>query len=172
MPEENDAAYWAAQAAALKYLGTRLKTAAEVEKKLRELEFEPDTCAAVLDFLHRYGYVDDARVARAYIRDCARFHPRGWLRLQRELAEKGVAPAVIAAALEEARDRGDLNEEGAAYGLVAKRNPDLSDPREKRRTAAFLERRGYRWDTIRQALERWAEETEAAGEEEEKEKPR
>lgn len=167
MPEENDAVYWAAQAAALKYLGTRLKTAAEVEKKLQDLDFDPDTCAAVLDFLRRYGYVDDAKVARAYIRDCARFHPRGWLRLQRELTEKGVAPAIITAALEEARDTGALNEEGAAYALVAKKAPDLRDLREKRRMASFLERRGYRWETIRRALERWEEESGAAAPEEE-----
>ena len=155
MPEESDAVYWAAQAAALKFLGTRLKTAADVEKKLQDLDFD------------RYGYVDDAKVARAYIRDCARFHPRGWLRLQRELTEKGVAPAIITAALEEARDTGALNEEGAAYALVAKKAPDLRDLREKRRIASFLERRGYRWETIRRALERWEEESGAAAPEEE-----
>ena len=157
MNKEETPAYWEAQAAALRYLGVRLKSGAEVDQKLEALGFEPEIRAEVLAFLCRYGYVDDAKYARAYIRDSARFHPKGRLRLQQELREKGVTAGIIQAALEETLATGELNEAGSAYALVEKKAPDLSDEREKRRIIGFLERRGYGWETIRQALERWRE---------------
>ena len=148
--------YWQAQAAALKFLGTRLKTEAQVDQKLQTLGYPEEIREAVMAFLREYGYVNDAGFCDSFIRDRVRFHPCGRFRLEMELRQKGVEPAVIHAAL----DRAELDETGEVLELLRRKRFDAAQatPEEKRKIATFLQRRGFSRETVREAFRLAAEE--------------
>lgn len=155
MKNEQDAAYWSAQAVAVRYVERRLRTAEEVRRKLSEKDFEADTINQVLAFLMRYDYVNDDTYCRAYIRDSARFHPKGRRRLLRELTGRGVARHVAETAL----DQELLDEEDAAYRLLCKKiaHPEELTPKERQKAVSFLIRRGYSWQVVENAFARMEE---------------
>ena len=91
------------------------------------------------------GYVDDAAFARAWAETRARGRKIGRRGSRRELAAKGVAPALIAAALDAAF--GEVGERVRAREAAARRLGALSRrecaPRAPSRLRDFLLRRGY-----------------------------
>lgn len=84
---------------ALAFLAVRPRSEAEVRRRLREKAVPPDDIDAVVARLQRAGYLDDREFARYWITERARSSPRGARLLRGELRNKGVAPAIIDAAL-------------------------------------------------------------------------
>lgn len=157
----------AAMQVALDYLGYRARTEREVRQKLARRDFGEAVIERTLARLRETGYLDDAAYARSYVE--ARFRNRGYgpQRLRTDLLRRGVAPALIDAALEAEVEEDAVLE--AARGHAARRWPRLAgepDPRKRRRKLSdFLLRRGFRYDTVRRVVEELAsgsEESEAA----------
>jgi regulatory protein len=109
---------------------------------LRRRGAPPDVAAAVVAELVARGYVDDAAFARAWVQTrSARGY--GADRLRAELRRRGVAPAVVEAALA-AIDADSALERARA--LARRRLPVLRRARPDRvaiRLADALRRRGY-----------------------------
>jgi regulatory protein len=109
----------------------------------------PIARAVVADLVAR-GYVDDAAFARAWAETRARGRKIGRARLGRELAAKGVAPPLIAAALEAAF--GEVGEGVRGREAAARRLGALSRRsagRAPSRLRDFLLRRGYPATVVR-----------------------
>ncbi|MBE6037038.1 MAG: 4'-phosphopantetheinyl transferase superfamily protein [Clostridiales bacterium] len=145
---------------ALAFLNVKERTEAEVRKKLREKEYDSGTIDEVLDYLRGYSYVNDEDYCRRYIR-WGSSRGRGPLRLEKELAEKGLPRDLIRSALAEFRSEAEAAEEAAdpffeaalAEGLrIAERAEELDQ-----RTAAKILRRlaskGYSAGIAYQVLE-------------------
>ena len=86
---------------ALKLLGRRELSAADLRSRLIDREHPPEEVDAAIEKLKEIRAVDDERVARAYARTASKVKGRGRLRVTRELQAMGIARDVIAAAVSE-----------------------------------------------------------------------
>jgi regulatory protein len=146
----------AARARALRYLETRERSRAEVERRLARYGYGPALIADVVAWLTHLGYVDDRRFAQWFARARSR-NSWGPRRITHDLLQRGVDRSVIADVVGAMRPQGD-----AAAEVVAELAATLerrfarelaADPaKAERRIAAFLERRGHGWEVIRSVL--------------------
>ncbi|HEY2988371.1 MAG TPA: regulatory protein RecX [Candidatus Binatia bacterium] len=137
---------------ALKFLGYRARSEAEVRTKLTQSGFPPKIIGPTLGKLRSLKLLDDEAFARTFIQ--GRIEGRGYgpLRLARELRQKGIAQALVARVLDEAFGRQEGKERARALMEKRFRGKDLSDAKNLRRAVAFLQRRGYRDAVIAEIL--------------------
>jgi len=136
---------------AVRYLGSRPRSQAEIERYLRGKEYGEEVIAATVARLHGQGYLDDASFAQYWRENRDRFRPRSAAALRAELRQKGVDRETTAAALE------GLDEEAAAWAAVESklsRWQDLPVEEFNQKVAGFLGRRGFGYATIRTVCRR------------------
>ena len=144
----------AAKRAAIDAVSQRGRTSAEIRRSLSQRGFSEAAVDEAIAELERYGYLDDEAFAQAFVEARGGAGGHGPQRLRADLLKKGVARGAIDAALEtlEADDLLD-----SARALAAKRWAALAsetDPRKRRKkTSDFLLRRGFGFDTVRQAVD-------------------
>jgi len=143
--------------AALKLLERTRRTRRDLERRLKEKDFDAATIASTLDRLAEVGLVDDVEFARAWLAGRWGRKPSGWRRLVQELRAKGISEEDAERARELLSERGSAPDEvGSAAKLVAqarKRYARLEPQAQRQRLYALLARRGYDSDVIRRALE-------------------
>lgn len=137
---------------ALSYLEHRERSASEVKAHLSAKGFGGDEIEEELGHLKELRYVDDARYCGDYIRYGAG-KGRGPVRLQMELAEKGIDAGLIREALEESFDR--QVENGAAMKEAKKllrqgdeEKGDCPDEKTLAKIGRKLNSLGYHSDVI------------------------
>ena len=145
----------ASEAAALERVGRLLverpRSEAEVRQRLERAGTAPETIDQVVTRLRRSGDLDDGSFARVWVENRMTFRPRGAALLRAELRRKGVASTEIDSALAE------VDEPEAAWAAVqraAQRWAGLDPSARRQKLYAFLQRRGFDHDTIRQVLHR------------------
>lgn len=145
--------------AAYRYLARSPRSRTEVEHRLWEKNYPEPVIRQVIQRLEEYRYLDDQAFARQWARD--RLIRRHWgpARLRVELQRKGIAKEWIEEALRELFN--EKGEEAVAMEFVAQRlkGRGLRDPREYRRSFAYLLRRGYSPDVIEAVLRRLKKES-------------
>ena len=143
--------------AALKLLERTRRTRRDLERRLKEKDFDAATIATTLDRLTEVGLIDDVEYARAWLAGRWGRKPSGWRRLVQELRAKGISEEDAERARELLSERGSAPDEvGSAAKLVAqarKRYARLEPQAQRQRLYALLARRGYDSDVIRRALE-------------------
>lgn len=143
--------------AALKLLERTRRTRRDLERRLKEKDFDAATIATTLDRLTEVGLIDDVEYARAWLAGRWGRKPSGWRRLVQELRAKGISEEDAERARELLSERGSAPDEvGSAAKLVAqarKRYARLEPQAQRQRLYALLARRGYDGDVIRRALE-------------------
>jgi regulatory protein len=138
--------------AAWRFLAHRERTEVEVQARLERNDVEAELIAEVLDELRRGGYVDDAGFARRFAEDRRNLDGWGAARIERRLAELGIARHHIQAAL--AND-GEHDELAAATELLQRRYPTPPEtPQQLERALGFLVRKGYELELAHDALRR------------------
>ncbi len=145
---------------AVRFLGYRPRSRREVVDHLRRHHVDEALIEAVLDRLESLHYVDDLAFAQFWVENRVRFRPKGARALRYELRQKGVADALIDAAL------ADLSEEDNAYRVVEKKAQQWHAQPEKvfkQKVYAYLSRRGFRYEVIKEVLNR-LQAQDAAGE--------
>jgi len=137
-----------AYALALRFLSVRLRSRRELSDYLDRKNCEKDESEAALERLEELGLVDDKHFAEAWIADRQAVRPRSKLRLAQELAAKGVSRDIAEEVL---RDIEPEREIQALKDLIErkKRLPGYAD---ERKLVAYLQRQGYRWGLIKEAL--------------------
>jgi regulatory protein len=169
-----DPAVEKAREAALRLLDRSRKTRRELEKKLTEREHGAGAITAALDRLARVGLVDDVEYAKAFVRSKLARRAVAMRVVLQELRRRGVAEADAERALAELDadsavdelERGDANaglrrlgkagERARAERALAplwRRYRALDPAERRRRCAAALARRGFDYDSVREALE-------------------
>ena len=142
--------------AALRFLGARPRSECEIRDRLARHEFDGHVVDRVIERLRRIQLVDDAAFAAYWVEQRATHRPRGARLLKQELRQKGVDQDILAEALP-----ADDDEEGA-YRAAQRKAASLRalDERTfKQRLGAFLQRRGYGYETVKPVVNRLWQET-------------
>jgi len=135
---------------ALRYLGSRPRSRAEVEGYLRERDVPEAVAGRVLERLAGLDLVDDRAFAVWWVANRAAHQPRGRLALRSELAARGVDRRTIEEAVIE------VDDEEAAVALARSRAERYRGlPREgfDHKLGGLLRRRGFGYEATRSALD-------------------
>ena len=134
---------------ALRLLTVRWRSRVELRRRLIRAGFERGEVEAALDDLERAGLVDDARFAREVVADRAGRRLAGDRAVRAALAAKGVAPELVAEAMESAGEEADralaLARKGATRAAGSEREAAY------RRLFGLLLRRGFGPSVAREA---------------------
>ena len=148
--EEISQIYIQAQDIALHYIAYKMRTEQEVRKKLFEKEYTEYIIERVIHFLIEYHYIDDMKYCKSYIKQRLQYNPKGVYILKMELKQRGIKQSIIDKAIENS----DIDELNDAIKLLQKKCLYLDDidEKNKKRLFAFLQRRGYSYDIIKEAF--------------------
>jgi regulatory protein len=135
---------------AVRLLARRPYSTAEIRRNLTTHDVAPPVIDAALDRLARLGYVDDLAFARYWIENRERFKPRGPRALRYELRQKGIPDAIIETALAGVEAH-DSAYRAAQERLRRLRGLDQNEFRNK--LGAFLARRGFGYDIVRDVID-------------------
>lgn len=137
---------------ALRFLGNRPRSEWEVRQNLRKAGYGDAAIDRVLERLRGVALVDDAAFARYWIENRTQFRPKGEVALRQELRRKGVDREVIDAVLEEG---GHADDQAALQAALAKadRYRQLPRPEFAQKLGAYLARRGFDYETVREAVQ-------------------
>lgn len=145
----------AALRTAFRLLERRPFAARDLARRLVQKGHPPEAASAAVEKASHMGLVNDLVFARHYIETRAA-RGRGPLRLRRDLAALGVERGVVDRTLVEVLDPDDGQYPGAE-ALARKRLGQLKGlpaSAQRRRLVAFLARRGYGGDAVRQMVGR------------------
>ena len=124
-----------------------------LREKLSKGFYPAEAIDAAVEYVKRYGYINDRRYAENYV------HFKGEAKSRRQMEEflrnKGIAQELIAACCDDYyADHGNQEYE-LARKLLHKKCKDTSSLsyEEKGKLMAFLGRKGFQFDTIRAVLE-------------------
>lgn len=138
---------------ALRMLGRRELSAAQVRQRLARKGFEAEPIEDAIRRLRDGGALDDRRVAEAMARTDATIRRRGRLRVARAIQAAGIDRSTAERALDEvysAVNEGELLAQALEKRLRGR--PGIADAREFARLYRFLSGQGFESDAIRRAL--------------------
>jgi regulatory protein len=139
---------------AIRYLGFRARSQAEMGRYLRGKRYSPEVVTDTIARLLQEHYLDDEAFARSWLRDRERFRPRSRQALRYELKQKGIADEVIEAVLV------DLDEDELAWAALERKLyqwKNLGEEDFKKKALGFLGRRGFNYEVARTICDRaWA----------------
>lgn len=139
--------YRRAAACAAAMLGRRPLSAAMLEQKLRDKQFDPDAAEYAVERMRVIGAIDDDAFAELILRSYTR-KGCGMMRIRQELRRRGVPDDIASDALDGFEPDWD-----AMQKLLDKRlHGDVSDRRECEKAMAALQRRGFSYSQIREAM--------------------
>lgn len=147
--------------AALRLLEFRPRSVAEIRLALRRKQYPAEAIDHAVARLLDLGLLDDARFSQTLVENRRALQSRGTLALRDELRRKGIDRTTIEATLAAEEPDGEAERERALSlaRSVAHKYAGAPDRASfQRRLGGFLQRRGFRVDTIRPILAMlWAE---------------
>lgn len=150
-----DERYQKALDAAAKQLSYRALSVRKLREKLLEKGFEEHEADYAAAWLIERGLLDDAAFAESVCRSYAR-KGYGAGRIRQELQQRGVSREDADAAME-----GFVPAQSVLLALLDKRlKGDVSDKKELDKAIAALQRRGFGWQEIRDALKAYGDSAE------------
>jgi regulatory protein len=128
---------------ALRYLGYRPRSEAEVRSHLRQRGYAAAAIEHSVQRLRQLNYLNDSNFARSWAASKVTGSGYGPKRIEQELRAKGILPELIREVISDIF--GADEETRNAKCLLERRykKSDLDDPKQQRRAVAFLLRRGY-----------------------------
>lgn len=140
---------------AVRYLGYRPRSEAEIGTKLRGRGFSEDVTNNVIARLKEQGLVDDTAFARFWKENRETFSPRSSWLTRRELRQKGVADEVVNQVVDTGEDENNAYQ--AAQGK-ARRLRAVDREIFRQRLGEYLKRRGFNYGVINQTINKiWQE---------------
>lgn len=143
--------YEKAKFAALRYIDYSGRTIKETTDKLHTLEFEESVIEATIEFLQRYGYLDDKAYAKGFIRNRIENKNHGRRKISYDLIKRGISKDISGPILEEYVEA----EYQGALELYEKRTKgkELKDHKEKMKVTRYLQSRGFPYEIIRDIMQ-------------------
>jgi regulatory protein len=146
---------------AVRYLGPRARSIAEIRRHLRSKRFDDAAIDAATDKLRAQRYVDDEAFARYWVEQRDEHRPRGERAIVSELMQKGVARDVIELVLGERDPDSEVKRARDVIRRPITRWMSMDGNERKRKIHQFLAARGFSYDVIEQVIEHpLAEDTE------------
>ena len=140
---------------ALKLLGRRDLSVADLRARLADREHPADEIEDAITRLLEVGALNDARLARAYVRTASQVKGRGRLRIARELQQMGISREIAAEALAEVF--ADTDERSLIDRAIQKKLRGAQRPKtvqERARLYQFLMRQGFTPTGVSAAMRR------------------
>ena len=124
------------------------KTEKQIRDKLKLGDYPEDIINNAIEFLKKYGYVDDIRYAKLYI--SSKQNSKSIKQIKLELYKKGVNKENVSKVLLEM----DLSNEEALNKLIEKiiKKYDLNDKTQYNKMCRFLLGKGFSYGEIQEAL--------------------
>lgn len=132
---------------ALRLLGAREHSRAELERKLAAYEEEPGSLAQALDALQAKGFINEQRVLESVLH--RRSAKLGTARIRQELQSKGLAAEAVLEAVEQLRG---TEVERAREVWRRKFGEPPADANERAKQMRFLASRGFGGEAIRKVV--------------------
>jgi regulatory protein len=132
---------------ALRLLGAREHSRAELERKLGRFEEEPGSLAMALDALQAKGFINEQRVLESVLH--RRSAKLGTARIRQELQGKGLAAEAVLEAVEQLRT---TEVERAREVWRRKFGEPPTNAAERGKQMRFLASRGFGGDAIRRVV--------------------
>ncbi len=136
---------------ALRYLGYRARSFAEMERYLKGKRFSPSCRTATLTRLMENRFLNDKDFTDMWVESRKRVNPKGSYALRQELLEKGVAEDLIDENLD------GYDETNAAFDAVKKKLglwQKLAPDDLRKKIYGFLSQRGFSYETTREITDR------------------
>jgi regulatory protein len=140
---------------ALDLLSARPYTVRQLRRKLIQKEVSSEEADAVLERLIGAGLLDDTKYALAYARSKLVGQGASVRRIGQDLARKGVSAEVSKQAIAEVVVEEEVDTRAVVERVARKKLASMGDLEPavlRRRLYAFLARRGYELDEIRDAV--------------------
>jgi regulatory protein len=140
---------------ALKMLGRRELSEAQVRQRLARRDYDAESIDAAVARLLDERAIDDNRVAEAIARTETAVRKRGKLRVRRKIESAGIAAATARHAVEEVF--GSLNDDELLESALAKRlrsGATIADEREFNRLYRYLVGQGFEPPRVLEILKR------------------
>jgi regulatory protein len=127
----------------------------EVRKRLKDKEFDSEAIENAIEFLYKYKLLDDDKFVESYVRTYLERKPSGKFKLEIELKKKGLSEELIYNSISKIYDEFDLFD--LAFKAAIKHQKKINyKPKSKQKdlVISFLKRRGFRWETITQVIDK------------------
>ncbi len=134
---------------ALKALGRKERSSAELARWLRERGVADDDVDDVVGRLTEIGELDDGRFALRYAEDKRELAGWGAERIREALLARGIAPEHVEAAV--AADSEGIQIRRAS-DLLARRERGLESDADRASALSYLTRRGYSYEIAHEAI--------------------
>jgi len=138
---------------ALNLLSFRMRSKAELMRRLKRKNFNEDGIYAVMKKLESKGYIDDQNFALVFAREKVRRKLIGPVALRSEFSVHGLDPDIVEYTLKKTYD--EISEHTLMDQLLAKRKVPLNEPlnlKEKQNAVNTLRNKGFSWDRIQEIL--------------------
>jgi len=138
---------------ALNLLSYRMRSKAELMRRLKRKSFNEDGIYAVMEKLETKGYVDDQKFAGVFAREKVRRKLIGPMALRSEFSVHGLDPDILEHTLKKTYD--EFPEHTLMDQLLAKRRVPINKPldlKEKKNAVNTLRNKGFSWDRIQEIL--------------------
>jgi regulatory protein len=140
---------------AIECLARAPKSTKDLTRWLLEREYTAEDVAAAIEKLTARGLLNDAEFAKLFARSRIANRGQSRLRVQLELAKRGIARELADAAIAEVMSDESFDERAMVETAAAKKFRSLTklDPEvQKRRLYGFLARKGYPSTLVRDAV--------------------
>ncbi len=137
---------------ALNFLSYRPRSEKELQDWFKKKKVGSETQKLIEKKLNRLGYLDDREFARWWVEQRLTFRPFGKRRLALELRQKGINQEMVEEELGKLEDDKliELAEELVKKKMKTTKNLPYLQAREK--LFAFLSRRGFHWEIIKEVV--------------------
>ena len=140
---------------AIRFLGYRARTEKEVYDKLKEKEFDEKVIKKTITNLKKMGYLNDKEFIKLWVADRASIKPSGKKLLEIELKQKGVSEELAKRELNKLVDQKTENTMAQkALEKAQKQYRGLVGREKKQKITAYLARRGFNWNLIKELLDK------------------
>ena len=138
---------------ALNLLSYRMRSKAELTRRLKRKNFNDDVIYAVMEKLEKKGYINDHKFARVFAREKVRRKLIGPIALRSEFSVHGLDPDILEHTLKQTYD--EFSEHTLMGQLLVKRRIPMNktlDLKEKKNVVNTLRNKGFLWDQIQEVL--------------------
>lgn len=137
---------------ALRFLSYRPRSEKELQDWFKKKKVGSETQKLIEKKLHHFGYLNDREFTRWWVEQRITFRPLGRRRLVLELRQKGIRKEIIDEELGKLEDEklNRLAQELAKKKIKTLKNLPYLEAREK--LSAFLARRGFSWEIIKEVV--------------------
>lgn len=137
---------------AINYISYKPRTKKEVERKLKQDNFDDYVIENVINKLKEYNYIDDKKYIESFINNKLSSKPIGKYRIKQELIDKGIDRVII----EEKISEYEIDDLHNIIMLIKKKIKDknqINEIKYKRRLINFLLRRGFDLSSINKGID-------------------